>query len=113
MNKQLKISDRKYANSEQLIRDLSKIDLSLVRAGRAGNEENVKNIIVVPMLELLGYNKEENMDWEHPVLRRKRIDIALFLSGNDKRQQRVPSVIVETKSLDDYLSPIQCRKGIR
>ena len=86
------------------LRDLEKIDLNLVRAGKEGNEENVKNMIVVPLLEQLGYDKTEHMDFEHQVLRRKRIDIALFLNKENKIAQKTPDVIVETKSLDTDLN---------
>jgi len=93
----------KLTKSLEILRDLETSDLNLVRAGKAGNEENVKNMIVVPLLEHLGYDKIEHMDFEHQVLRRKKIDIALFLNKEDKIAQKTPDVIVETKSLDTDL----------
>jgi type I restriction enzyme M protein len=68
---------------------------------REGNEENVKNMIVVPLLEILGWRKIENMDFEHPVLRNKRADIALLLD----KKNGMPDVIVETKKLHEPLEP--------
>jgi len=95
--------DKFVSSGEDVPSFLENVDLNLVRAGKEGNEENVKNMIVVPLLEHLGYDKIEHMDFEHPVLRRKKIDIALFLSKEDKAAQKTPSVIVETKSLDTNL----------
>ncbi len=91
------------SDTDKVLKNLEQVDLELVRAGRAGNEENVKNMIVTPLLECLGYDKIEHMDWEHPVLRKKRIDIALFINKDDKISRKSPNVIVETKSLDTNL----------
>ena len=61
--KQMKI----HSNSE-LIERLLKIDLDKIARGKKGNEENIKIIVVVPLLEILGYEKE-NMDFEfNPLL---------------------------------------------
>jgi type I restriction enzyme M protein len=83
------------------ISELEKLDLTLIEMNREGNEENVKNMIVVPLLEILGWRKIENMDFEHPVLRNKRADIALLLD----KKNGMPDVIVETKKLHEPLEP--------
>lgn len=82
-----------------LIDGLERIDLSLVEMKKQGNEENVKNMIVVPFLEALGWKKIQHMDFEHHVLRNKRADIAIFF---DKTID-TPNVIVETKKLYENL----------
>jgi len=58
-------------------------------------EENVKNKIVVPLLELLGYNLQQNMDFEYHV-ENKKADVALVLENK-------PKLLVETKDLDESL----------
>lgn len=58
-------------------------------------EENVKNKIVVPLLELLGYNLQQDMDFEHHV-ENKKADVALLLENK-------PKMLVETKDLDESL----------
>lgn len=62
-------------------------------AGRC--EENVKIKIVIPLLELLGYNSQQDMDFEHHV-ENKRADIALLFDNK-------PKLLVETKDLDETL----------
>ncbi len=81
-------------SERELLKQLSNIDFDRIARDRRGNEENIKIIAVVPLLELCGYDKE-NMDFEHPILRNKKADIALFVKETD-----IPDVIVETKSLD-------------
>jgi len=83
------------------ISELETLDLTLIEMNREGNEENVKNMIVVPLLEILGWRKIQNMDFEHPVLRNKRADIALLLD----KKNGMPDVIVETKKLHEPLEP--------
>lgn len=78
---------------------LEQIDISLVEMKKQGNEENVKNMIVVPFLEAFGWDKIQNMDYEHHVLRNKRADIAIFLDKNSD----TPNIIVETKKLYENL----------
>jgi len=58
-------------------------------------EENVKIKIVVPLLELLGYNFQQDMDFEHHV-ENKRADVALLIDNK-------PRLLVETKDLDESL----------
>jgi hypothetical protein len=61
------------------IKKLANIDIEDVRLGRTtGIEENIKEKIVVDLLELLGYDKVKDMDFEHHV-RNKKADIAWFL----------------------------------
>lgn len=81
------------------IDELERIDLSLVEMKKQGNEENVKNMIVVPFLEALGWKKIQHMDFEHHVLRNRRADIALFLDKNTD----TPDILVETKKLYENL----------
>jgi type I restriction enzyme M protein len=80
--------------------ELETLDLQLIEMNREGNEENVKNIITVPLLEMLGWKKLQNMDFEHTVLRNKRADIALLLD----KKNTMPDVIVETKKLYEPLN---------
>jgi hypothetical protein len=61
-------------------------------AGRKGNNENVKNKIVIPFLQTLGWDVLRDMDFDHLGL-----DIVLFSQGN-------PSMIVEVKSWGDRLA---------
>lgn len=66
-----------------------------VRKASGASEENVKIKIVVPLLNLLGYSTEEDMDFEHHV-QNKRVDIALLFDSK-------PKLLVETKDLDEQL----------
>ena len=97
-NYQSKPSDS-YYNPLDRIKELERVDLSLIEMNREGNEENVKNMLTVPLLEILGWKKVQNMDFEHPVLRNKRADIALLLD----KKNNMPDVIVETKKLHEPL----------
>ncbi|MGI0090423.1 MAG: hypothetical protein ACREBS_01815, partial [Nitrososphaerales archaeon] len=76
---------------------LSKLDvLNEVCLGRkSGTEENVKIKVVIKLLNLLGYDTQKDMDFEHHVYD-KRADIALLVDSK-------PKVIVETKSLEKKL----------
>ena len=75
------------------IRDLQKIDLDEVTQNRKkGVEENVKNKIVIPLLELLDFNKVKDMDFEHAI-KNKKADIALMAENK-------PKIIVECKSIE-------------
>jgi len=62
---------------------------------KTGCEENIKIKIVVPLLNLLGFDTIKDMDFEHHVAD-KRADIALLVD-------RKPKVIVESKSLEKSL----------
>ncbi|MFC2014239.1 N-6 DNA methylase [Chloroflexota bacterium] len=66
-----------------------------VRKASGACEENVKIKIVIPLLNLLGYSTQQDMDFEHHV-QNKKADIAL-LSDNK------PKLLVETKDLDEQL----------
>lgn len=70
--------------------------LNEVCAGRpTGNEENIKNKIVVPLLEILGYDPIKDLDYERHV-KSGRPDITVLYKGK-------PTLIVETKGLDKDL----------
>jgi len=58
-------------------------------------EENVKVKIVIPLLELLNYSPQQDMDFEHHI-ENKRADVALMLDNK-------PKLLVETKDLDESL----------
>ncbi len=58
-------------------------------------EENVKIKLTLPLLRLLGYDDQKDMDFEHHI-RNKRADIALLFEGK-------PKLIIETKDLDEDL----------
>ena len=78
------------------ILNLQNIDLDLVTYGKkSGVEENVKLKIIIPLLQLLGYDINKNMDFEHSV-RNKRADIGLKINN-------VLRIIVECKSLEQNL----------
>jgi len=66
-----------------------------VRRAAGKCEENVKIKIVIPLLELLGYNLQQDMDFEHHV-ENKKADIALLIDNK-------PRLLVETKDLDEFL----------
>jgi len=75
---------------------LQNIDLDDVTQSRkSGVEQNVKEKIIIPLLELLGYDKVKDMDFEYNV-RNKRADIALMI-------KKTPKVIVECKSIEQDL----------
>ncbi|MGI0141708.1 MAG: N-6 DNA methylase [Candidatus Micrarchaeales archaeon] len=81
---------------------IQNVDLADIWKGKkSGVEENVKIIIVLPLLLALGFDPQKDMDFEHFV-ENKRADIALTLGGGH------PKVVVECKSLeknlDDYIS---------
>lgn len=82
--------------SKEKILELQNIDLNLVTYGKkAGVEENVKLKIIIPLLQLLGYNINKNMDFEHSV-RNKKADIGLKINN-------VLKIIVECKSIEQSL----------
>jgi hypothetical protein len=66
-----------------------------VRKASGACEENVKIKIVIPLLNLLGYSTQQDMDFEHHV-QNKKADIALLLENK-------PKLLVETKDLDEQL----------
>jgi predicted type IV restriction endonuclease len=66
-----------------------------VRKAAGKCEKNVKVKIVIPLLQLLGYSVEKDMDFEHHVAN-KRADIALLLDYK-------PKLFVESKDLDEDL----------
>jgi len=68
---------------------------------KTGVEENLKNGIVVPVLECLGWRNPQDMDFEHRVSDGS-IDIAL------KKERRIP-IIVECKSLEKKLRAEKAR----
>lgn len=81
---------------ENQIKTLAQLDIDkYVRRGTEKVEENVKIKLTIPLLELLGYNKVREMDFEYHV-RSKRADIALMFNGK-------PKLIVETKDLTEFL----------
>ncbi|MBS3134509.1 hypothetical protein J4214_04735 [Candidatus Woesearchaeota archaeon] len=60
--------------SREAILKLQNIDLNLITYGKkAGVEENVKLKIIIPILQLLGYDVSENMDFEHSVRNKRAI----------------------------------------
>ena len=78
------------------IEKLANLDVDkYVRKALGAAEENVKIKVVIPLLNLLGYNTEKDMDFEHHV-QNKKADIALLLDGK-------PKLLVETKDLDQQL----------
>lgn len=86
MNK--KIQDR--------IKSLASINVDkYVRKTSGKCEENTKIKIVIPLLELLGYNSLKDMDFEHHV-ENKKADIALLFENK-------PKLLIETKDLDEPL----------
>lgn len=58
-------------------------------------EENVKIKIAIPLLNLLGYSVQQDMDFEHHVAN-KRADIALLFDSK-------PKMFLESKDLDENL----------
>lgn len=78
------------------IQALASLDVAkYVRKASGKCEENVKIKIVIPLLELLGYSIQQDMDFEHHVAN-KRADIALLFDGK-------PKLFVESKDLDENL----------
>lgn len=78
------------------LKELIKLDVAkYVRRAGEKVEENVKIKLTLPLLQLLGYDVQKDMDFEHHV-RNKRADIALMFEGK-------PKLIVETKDLDEDL----------
>lgn len=71
--------------------NLQRIDLEKVGI----SEENIKIKITVPLLEILGYNKVVDLDFERNV-RNKRADVAIVLDNKVK-------VIIETKKITERL----------
>jgi adenine-specific DNA-methyltransferase len=81
---------------EERLSDLVSLDIDkYVRRAEGRVEENVKIKLTLPLLQLLGYDVQKDMDFEHHV-RNKRADIALMFEGK-------PKLIVETKDLDEDL----------
>jgi len=78
------------------IKTLARLDIDkYVRRGTEKVEENVKIKLVIPLFELLGYDKVKDMDFEHHI-RNRRADIALMFTNK-------PKLIVETKDLTESL----------
>jgi adenine-specific DNA-methyltransferase len=81
---------------EERLSDLVSLDIDkYVRRAEGKVEENVKIKLTLPLLQLLGYDVQKDMDFEHHV-KDKRADIALLFDG-------IPKLIVETKDLDANL----------
>ena len=81
---------------EERLSDLVSLDIDkYVRRAEGKVEENVKIKLTLPLLQLLGYDVQKDMDFEHHV-RNNRADIALMFEGK-------PKLIVETKDLDEDL----------
>lgn len=91
---------------------LAKLNISkYVKRGKKRVEENVKIKLTLPLLELLEYDAQKDMDFEHHV-QNKRVDIALMFE--DK-----PKLLVETKDLNENLDnhvsktlDYACTKGV-
>ena len=66
-----------------------------VRKATGKCEENVKIKIVIPLLELLGYNLQQDMNFEYHV-RNKKADIALLFDNK-------PKLLIEVKDLYENL----------
>ena len=82
--------------SEKDIKKLANLNVDrYVRKASGACEGNVKIKIVIPLLNLLGYSTEEDMDFEHHV-QNKRADIALLFDNKAK-------LLVEVKDLDEQL----------
>jgi type I restriction-modification system DNA methylase subunit len=78
------------------LKELTRLDVDkYVRRAGEKVEENVKIKLTLPLLRLLGYDDQKDMDFEHNI-RNKRADIALMFEGK-------PKLIVETKDLDEDL----------
>jgi len=88
--------DKNKIRIKNKILDLQNIDLDEVTQGRKrGVEQNIKNKIVIPLLELLDFNVVKDMDFEHTI-RNKKADIALIAENK-------PKIIVECKSIEQNL----------
>ena len=82
---------------QKAINALSKLNVDkYVRKAKGKCEENVKNKIVITFLELVGYDKIYDMDFEHNV-QNKKADIAIMLDGK-------PKMLIETKDIDEDLN---------
>ena len=78
------------------VENLASLDVDkYVRKAAGKCEENVKIKIVIPLLELLDFNPQQDMDFEHHV-QNKKADIALLFDNR-------PKLFVETKDLDEDL----------
>lgn len=75
---------------------IATIDLNAyIRSGSRRAEENVKLKIIIPILELLGYDLIKDMDFERNV-RNKFIDIAISIDGKIE-------LLIEVKDLNENL----------
>ncbi len=67
------------------VKSLASLDVDkYVRKALGACEENVKIKIVIPLLNLLGYNTQQDMDFEHHV-QNKKADIALLFDNKPKQ----------------------------
>jgi adenine-specific DNA-methyltransferase len=85
------------------IKNIQDIDLQDIWQGKtSGVEENVKLKIVLPLLNILGYDPIKDMDFEHFV-ENKRADIAIIIKEK-------PKIVIECKSLeknlDDHIAQV-------
>ena len=84
--------------SQSLLQQLQNIPFEHVSKGKtSGVEENVKQLIIVPLLKFLGFTDPQDVDYEYKT-KSGRADIALLVEGK-------PKVIVEVKSLEQTLLP--------
>ncbi|MDD4858653.1 MAG: N-6 DNA methylase [Dehalococcoidales bacterium] len=82
--------------AQKEIKSLANLDVDkYVRKAKGACEENVKIKIVIPLLNLLGYSTQQDMDFEHHV-ENKKADIALIFDNK-------PKLLIETKDLDEKL----------
>ncbi|MFH1650428.1 MAG: N-6 DNA methylase [Candidatus Woesearchaeota archaeon] len=81
---------------QQKLLEIQNSSLDEITQGRqTGVEENIKQKVVVPLLKLLNFKLETDMDFEY-VVKRKKADIALLVN-------RKPKIIVECKSVEKKL----------
>lgn len=85
----------KHIKNQRLL-NLIDIDVDSVKQGKeSGIEENVKNKIIIELLELLGFDRVKDMDFEHYV-QNKKADIAIII-------EHKPKIIIECKSIEQNL----------
>ncbi len=72
---------------------------SITMGKKTGNEENVKNKVVVQLLKFLGFDEQLDLDYEVSTLR-KAIDVAIKIDKDDKKPKALVEVKYWKKDLD-------------
>ena len=95
--KKIDIPDDKYNDLVEKVFNLP--EKSITMGKKSGNEENVKNKVVLQILKFLGFDEQLDLNYEVSTLR-KSIDVAIKLS----EEETTSTALIEVKYWKKNLS---------